>query len=97
MKWYIGEISTTLEIALFGAGIVISTLELALIGAGLVILYYALTNGSKLMKASGYIMLIGGISGLLLTILFWWMHLSSGYFPHTEKMSSQIIEQHIEK
>ena len=61
-------------------GDIAAMIEIALIGIGLVILYYAQKEGSKLMKAGGYIMLVGGILGLLCTGYWWFKYHDSGVF-----------------
>ena len=55
-------------------------LEIALIGAGLVVLYYAGKEGSKLMKVGAYVMLIGGILGLICTGYWWFKYHEAGVF-----------------
>ncbi len=62
------------------AGDIAATLEIALIGAGLVIVYYALKEDSKLMKAAGYIMIIGGTLGLICTGYWWFKYHEAGVF-----------------
>lgn len=62
------------------AGDIAAMLEVALIGAGLVVLYYALKEGSKLMKTAGYIMIIGGTLGLLCTGYWWFRYHENGVF-----------------
>lgn len=61
-------------------GDIAAMLELALISAGLVVLYYALKEGSKLMKAAGYIMIIGGTLGLVCTGFWWFKYYKAGVF-----------------
>lgn len=64
------------------AGDIAAMLEIALIGAGLVVLYYANKEGSKLMKTGAYIMLIGGILGLLCTGYWWLKYNTAGAFDY---------------
>ncbi len=71
-------------------------LEIALIGAGFVVLYYALKEGSKLMKAGAYIMLIGGILGLLCTSFFSIKFWLNGYFDHPSSVAVHIIKHDAE-
>jgi len=61
-------------------GDIAAMLEIALIGAGFVVLYYAYKEGSKLMKAGGCVMLIGGTLGLLCTSYWWFKYYNSGTF-----------------
>ena len=61
-------------------GDIAAMLEIALIGAGLVVLYYAGKEGSKLMKVGAYVMLIGGILGLICTGYWWFKYHEAGVF-----------------
>lgn len=61
-------------------GDIAAMLEVALIGMSLVVLHYALKEGSKLMKTGAYIMLIGGILGLICTSYWWFKYHGSGVF-----------------
>ncbi len=71
-------------------------LEIALIGAGLVVLYYALKESSKLMKAAGYIMLVGGVSGLICTSFFSIKFWLGGYFDHPSNVAVHVIKHETE-
>lgn len=70
-------------------GDIAAMLEIALIGAGLVVLYYAGKEGSKLMKAGAYVMLIGGVLGLLCTSMYWFKYWDAGYFDHPAVMQME--------
>ena len=61
-------------------GDIAAMLEVSLIGMSLVLLHYALKEDSKLMKIGAYIMLIGGILGLLCTSYWWFEYHGLGVF-----------------
>ena len=67
-------------------------LEIALIGAGLVVLYYALQESSKLMKAASAIMLIGGVLGLLCTGYWWFRYHDAGVFDSPVNRTVHLMQ-----
>lgn len=71
------------------AGDIAAMLETALIGTGLIALYFAGKEGSKLMKAGAYVMLIGGVLGLLCTTYFWFKYWNAGSFGHPAVMQME--------
>lgn len=56
------------------------TLEVALIAAGLIVLHSSLKQKAKLLKASAWIMMIGGILGLFCTSYWWLRYHKEGVF-----------------
>lgn len=73
------------------AGDIAAMLEVALIGAGLVVLYYALKEDSKLMKAGAYIMLIGGVLGLICTGYWWFRYHEMGVFTNPTVSTVNLV------
>ncbi len=61
-------------------GDIAAMLEIALIGAGLIVLHFAHKDGAKLLKSAAYIMLVGGILGLLCTTYYWFKYYQAGVF-----------------
>jgi len=61
-------------------GDIAAMLEVALIGSGLAVLHFAIKEQAKLLKAAAYIMMIGGVVGLLCTSYFWFTYHQVGQF-----------------
>ncbi len=75
----------------FSADIAYS-LEVLLVGAGFTLLYFALKEGSKLLKVGAYVMLIGGVLGLVCTTMFWFKYWSAGDFENPDSVTVRMIK-----
>jgi hypothetical protein len=78
------------------AGDIAYVLEIALIGVGFVVLHFALKEGSKLMKIGAYVMLIGGVLGLVCTSMFWFKYWTAGHFDHPASVAVHVVEHDAE-
>ena len=54
--------------------------EIFVLGIGLVVLYFAKKEGSKLLKASGWIMSVAAVFGLICTSYFYFKYYFAGEF-----------------
>lgn len=72
------------------SGDIAAMLEVALIGMSLVVLHLGTKEGSRLMKAGAYIMLIGGVLGLICTSMFWFTYWNAGVFDPSAQLQSVV-------
>lgn len=71
-------------------------LDIALIGFGLMALHYARQEDAKLVRAGAWIMLIGGVLGLICTGMFWFKYWTAGHFDHPASVAVHVIEHDAE-
>lgn len=68
------------------SGDIASILEIALFASGMVVLHFGNAHKAILLKVAGWIMMIGGVVGILCTSHFWLKYYYQGDFDVANKV-----------